>query len=123
MKMTIPEYLQLSRGEVTKVELRYNKSVFKKVAVFMLAQALMFSTYAYADEFDTKLDNAGTMILLKVRKFSRWAIIIVATVELAKCITDKDYRTIPKIISKYLILYAAMFLVPLGLDLIESIFK
>jgi hypothetical protein len=76
---------------------------------------------ALADDL-SKLDEGGNRILIIIRRIGYWIILIKCIADLIKCGINGDTKSIGKTIMLYLMIYAALYFVPMALRLVEGIF-
>ena len=120
--MTLPEFLAMTRKdelEVVATKIRKNKRI-ERMTVFVLG-SLMYSQKVFAGGTG-KIDNAGITILGVCRQIGYWACIIMCVIEIIRSLMQGDTKSISKIISKYVLGFAALYLVPWIFDLIKEVF-
>lgn len=134
--MTIPEFCKLQRGEISiqdikmarKMELMANRIMKddnkRRFVTFLIACGLMIKDglIAYAVDPSSKIDVAGRTILGIVRRFGYWICIIMCVAEIIKSLGQGDTKGIGKIVLKYLLAFAAFYMVPWLFDLIKELF-
>lgn len=134
---SIPQFFQMQRDKellrnlgITEEEafkIWYNRKL-KALATFSIAQVLSCQkALALAPSKTTqalgKVDQAGVTLLTIVRKIGYWICIIMAIVEILRCLSNGDTKEIGKIVVKYLMAFAACYLIPWLFDLIAAIFS
>lgn len=133
--MTIPQYNALNRGELTLKEIKeineadktlgkiMNDIRMNKILVFTVA-ALNYSASVFAEPIEAmaKIDTAGAMFLGIIQRIGYWGCIIACLIEILKCLMSTGSKDIWKIMLKYLMIFAALYLMPFAFDLIKDIF-
>lgn len=96
----------------------------KKMAVFTLGSLLYINdtVYAATDPMG-KVNKAGSTILGIVRTIGYWICILGCIMEIVKALMQGDTKSIAKIMMKFGLAFAALFVFPWILDLIKSIFS
>lgn len=135
IKMTISEYCQLKRNEITLKQIAFNRkldlfatkilnSKHKKIIIFIIASGLLImnSSKAFANPLDTsKIDNLGSTILGLVRTCGYWFCIILATKDIIAALMEGSTKQIGQIIVKYLTAFGAFYALPWIMDLIKEL--
>lgn len=94
----------------------------KKQAIFILGSLLYVNEKVSAAADFGKIDTVGNTILGIVRKIGYWCCIIGCIIDIIKALMQGDTKSIAKIMFKYGLAYAALYIFPWILDLIKSIF-
>jgi hypothetical protein len=71
----------------------------------------------------SNLDATGNRLYGKILGIGKWVIIIKGGIEIIQHITSGDTQSAKKIFIAYLIMYAALFALPWGMNEVEGIFK
>ena len=133
MKITLnhEEFLQYKYNKKSILSIKANKvlknKLFKESALLIgsTTAILILKTngcYAMADM--TKIDVAGNMFLEIVKHAGYWIILIVAICNVIKTATTTNNNSdIFKVIAKYILIYATLFILPWAFDLVEGVFK
>jgi hypothetical protein len=89
----------------------------------MIIMSILFSFYtvSFAGNLD-KLDSAGNRILSIFRRIAYWVILIKAIQDIMKAAMSGDTHSLGGIITKYLLMYGALFMIPWLLRLVEGVF-
>lgn len=109
---TISQFLQKLNGED-------KGSNYKKAVVSMATTAFLvnYPSIAFADG----IDDLGNMFLTVARRLGYFIILTCAIVEIIKMApSGADKEDIIKVIIKYVLLYAALFLIPRCFDIIAK---
>lgn len=118
------EFLQYKYENKSIFEIKLNKFIKNnKYKVISLGSSIIlsFPTKCYADVDFTKIDSVGNVFLEIMQKGGYWVIIIVALGDVIRTVTKGgDNNDIFKKIVKYLIIYATMFALPLGFDIVRE---
>lgn len=94
----------------------------KKTAVFVIGSLFYINDKVYAVDSFSKIDKAGNTILEVVRRIGYWCCIIGCIIDIIRALMQGDTKSIAKIMMKYALAFAALFIFPWILDLIKSIF-
>lgn len=94
----------------------------KKEAVFILGSLFYVNDIVNAADPLGKIDKAGNTILSIVRKIGYWCCIIGCIIDIIRALMQGDTKSIAKIMMKYALAFAALYMFPWILDLIKSIF-
>lgn len=133
MKITLnhEEFLQYKYNKKSILSIKANKvlknKLFKESALLIgsTTAILILKTndcYAMADM--TKIDVAGNMFLEIVKHAGYWIILLVAICNVIKTATATNNNSdIFKVIAKYILIYATLFILPWAFDLVEGVFK
>jgi len=101
-----------------------NNKNLKKITIFALA-GLMYAEKALAATVDAskKINTAGSTIFEICRNIGYWACLIMCIIEIIRSLMQGDTKGISKIISKYVVGFGALYIVPWIFDLIKGIFS
>ena len=133
MKITLnhEEFLQYKYNNKSLLSLKlkrlFENELFKKSLISIGESSIMIilnanNCYAMADM--TKIDVAGNMFLEIVKHAGYWIILIVAICNVIKTATTTNNNSdIFKVIAKYILIYATLFILPWAFDLVEGVFK
>jgi len=118
--MSIPEFLQLERGKNIR---NYTSNIMVKTTekATILFLAILFNaqkTYAAGKG----IDNLGGTLLNLIRGWGYWILLIMCLVETIRAGAGGDSKKILSIIMKYLLVFAAMYLVPSLFNAIKDSF-
>lgn len=69
-----------------------------------------------------KLDVKGNEILIIIRRLAYWIILIIASKEVIKNMTNHDLKGIGNTILKYVIVYGSLWFIPWILKSVEGLF-
>lgn len=118
------EFLQYKYENKSIFKIKLNKFIKNnKYKVISLGSSIIlsFPTKCYGAVDFTKIDNVGNVFLEIMQKGGYWVIIIVALGDVIRTVTKGgDNNDIFKKIVKYLIIYATMFALPLGFDIVRE---
>ena len=133
MKFTLnhEEFLQYKYNKKSLLSLKlkrlFENELFKKSLISIGESSIMIilnanNCYAVADM--SKIDVAGNMFLEIVKHAGYWIILIVAICNVIKTATTTNNNSdIFKVIAKYILIYATLFILPWAFDLVEGVFK
>ena len=133
MKITLnhEEFLQYKYNKKSLLSLKlkrlFENELFKKSLISVGESSIMIilnanNCYAVADM--SKIDVAGNMFLEIVKHAGYWIILIVAICNVIKTATTTNNNSdIFKVIAKYILIYATLFILPWAFDLVEGVFK
>ena len=133
MKFTLnhEEFLQYKYNNKSLLSLKlkrlFENELFKKSLISIGESSIMIilnanNCYAVADT--SKIDVAGNMFLEIVKHAGYWIILIVAICNVIKTATATNNNSdIFKVIAKYILIYATLFILPWAFDLVEGVFK
>lgn len=124
---TVHEFLEMQRGDIsTENEMKYileNKN-FKKIISAGIGTALYIiskPSIAFANTGLDGLDILGNTFLTIIRRLGYWIALICAITEIIKMASQGGGKEeILKVIMKYILIYAALFLIPKLFDLITA---
>ena len=133
MKFTLnhEEFLQYKYNNKSLLSLKFKRlfenELLKKSLISIGESSIMIilnanNCYAIADM--SKIDVAGNMFLEIVKHAGYWIILIVAICNVIKTATTTNNNSdIFKVIAKYILIYATLFILPWAFDLVEGVFK
>ena len=133
MKFTLnhEEFLQYKYNKKSLLSLKFKRlfenELLKKSLISIDESSIMIilnanNCYAIADM--SKIDVAGNMFLEIVKHAGYWIILIVAICNVIKTATTTNNNSdIFKVIAKYILIYATLFILPWAFDLVEGVFK
>lgn len=135
IKMTIPQFLAYERGEksLKDIELEnglesiarkiINNDRLRKITVFTIA-SLNYMGAVQASTIDAigRINTGGFMILDIVQTIGYWLCIIGCIMEILKSVMNGSSKDVGKIMMKYILIFAALYLMPWLFDLIKEIF-
>ena len=128
MKFTLnhEEFLQYKYNNKSLLSLKlkrlFENELFKKSLISIGESSIMIilnanNCYAIADM--SKIDVAGNMFLEIVKHAGYWIILIVAICNVIKTATTTNNNSdIFKVIAKYILIYATLFILPWAFDLV-----
>ncbi|WP_238886363.1 hypothetical protein [Clostridium sp. YIM B02551] len=123
--MTISEFLNMQdetnerRLEILASKIRKNKQL-ERFTVTLMACCLYAQKVLAAED---GVDRLGNKLLFLLRKWAKWILLIMCVLECIKAGVNGDSKNILKIIMKYVLLYASLFLVPYLFDVIAESFS
>lgn len=133
--MSIPQFLQYKRGEksIKDIELEngleniarkiINNDRLRKMTVFTIAGLNYMSTvYADATEAVARIDNAGLMFFGIIQSIGYWLCLIGCIMEILKSVMNGSSKEIGKLMMKYILIFAALYLMPFAFNLIREVF-
>ena len=125
---SVSEFVEfLNTKDMKKVDrevgIMLKKSTHKKILVTVTA-CLLHCTKAFADisQATAKMNEVGSTIFGLCQTASYWLCLISCGLEIAKCISTGDSKSVSKVIPKYIIGFAGIYFLPWIFDLIKSIF-
>lgn len=134
--MSLPEFLALERGELTLKDIKNNRKFdiflgkimknkqIKKALVFLTALGFTFQTFTLtaSGAVDTsRIDYAGSTILLLLRTAGYWICIIIASKDILSSLLSGDTRSVGKSVLKALTAYGGFYILPWFFELIKEI--
>lgn len=112
-------------GRYIERKLMKNK-VARDCAIFLGALTIDFNKVAYAavdtKEAFTKIDMCGYALLGLAKKIGFWVCIIMASIEIIKCLFQGENKDIIKIITKYILAFSTLNILPWFFDWIVGFF-
>lgn len=123
---TIAEFLEMQRmeKEIDNFGYKAKKQINKAIATGIGATMFLVNhpSLAFASDGLEEIDKLGFMFLTIVRRVGYWLALICAIVELIKCIREGgNKQDVWGVFMKYLLIYAALFLIPKAFDLITKV--
>jgi hypothetical protein len=94
----------------------------KKKFIFVVGSLMYVNEVVNAADPLGKIDTAGNTILGIVRRIGYWCCIIGCIIDIIKALMQGDTKSVAKIMMKYALAFAALYLFPWILDLIKAIF-
>lgn len=137
--MTFKQYREYESGEKTLREIKRERKELNKLeeiatkivenprlrrmTVFAIA-GLNYMSVAAADAAaaTSKIDVAGNMFLGIVQGIGYWLCLIGCIMEILKCVMNGSSKDVGRIMLKYLLIFATLYLMPWAFDLIKGIF-
>lgn len=133
--MTIPQFLQYKRGEksIKDIEIEnglesiatkiMNNDRLRKMTVFVIA-GLNYTSTALADTAEAvgRIDSAGNMFLGIIQSIGYWLCLIGCIMEILKSVMNGSSKDVGKVMLKYLLIFAALYLMPFAFNLVKEIF-
>lgn len=133
IKMSIPEFLEYSRGEITLKEIWGRRELEKvsrkiitnkrivKLTVFILAGVLFISNPVFAASADpNKIDAMGKQILNIIRSFGYWTCIVLATKDILQALLHGENKEVGQIILKHIVAFGGFYALPWIFDFIKD---
>lgn len=133
---TFSEYKELKEAKENTGEYIAKKILndprVKKMAVFFLGSMLylnnlsvevMASTGPNVTKFNSKVNEIGNMFVGIIQTIGYWTCLIMCAVEILKCLFQGDTKSLTKIICKYLMAFAGLYVLPWIFELIKSMFS
>lgn len=135
--MSITQFLAYERGELSIKDIKHSNGLeclaekilnderLTKLVVFTIS-ALNYPIIAKAEEDVSalsKIDSAGMMFLGIMRTLGYWLCIIFCIVEILKKLMEGNTKDMGNIVIKYLLVFAILYVLPQGMDLIKALFK
>lgn len=136
MAMTIHQFCQFERGELTLEQIRKSNELeaiakhirsnkrLEKMFTFVMGSLMFFqdNSVLAAGNGVKGIDPLGFKLLGIFRSFAYWICIIMCIVEICKSLLQGDSKSIGKIVVKYVLAFAAIYLVPWLFDVIRDSF-
>lgn len=133
--MTIPQFLQYQRGEKTIKDIELENGLeniatkimkydrLKKITVFTIA-SLNFMSTVYADTAQavSKINNAGNAFLTIFQSIGYWLCLIGCIMEILKSVMNGSSKDVGRTMLKYILIFAALYVMPFAFKLISEIF-
>ena len=133
--MTIPQFLACERGEksIKDIEIEnglesvatkiMNNDRLRKMAVFTIA-SLNYASTVLADTAEAvgRIDSAGNMFLGIIQSIGYWLCLIGCIMEILKSVMNGSSKDVGKVMLKYLLIFAALYLMPFAFNLVKEIF-
>ena len=133
--MSITQFLQYQRGEKSIKDIELENGLesiaakimkdnrIRKIAIFTIA-SLNYTSTVLADTTDAiaKINTGGFMILGIVQTIGYWLCIIGCIMEILKSVMNGSSKEVGKLMMKYILIFAALYLMPWLFDLIKEVF-
>lgn len=133
--MSIPQFLQYERGEKTLKDIEIENGLesiatkimkdnrIRKIAVFTIA-SLNYTNIVLADTTDAiaRIDSAGLMFFGIIQSIGYWLCLIGCIMEILKSVMNGSSKEVGKLMMKYILIFAALYLMPFAFNLIREIF-
>lgn len=133
--MSIPQFLQYQRGEKTIKDIELENGLesiatkimkdtrLRKMAVFTIASLNYMSTVqAAATDAIARIDSAGYMFFGIIQSIGYWLCLIGCIMEILKSVMNGSSKEVGKLMMKYILIFAALYLMPFAFNLIREIF-
>ena len=133
--MTIPQFLAYEREEksLKDIELEngiesiatriINNDRLRKITVFTIASLnYMTTVQADATEAIARIDSAGYMFFGIIQSIGYWLCLIGCIMEILKSVMNGSSKEVGKLMMKYILIFAALYLMPFAFNLIREIF-
>lgn len=133
--MSIKQFMEVQAGEKTYKDIEIengleslatkiiNDDRLRRMTVFVIA-GLNYASEVLADTSQAvaKINTAGNMFLSVFQTLGYWLCLIGCIMEILKGIMNGSSKDIGKVMLKYLLIFAALYLMPFAFDLIREIF-
>lgn len=133
--MSIPEFCQLNRGEITLKQIHLNRraertlnklcnknEMLANFMVFAFATTLLVSTNVYAGEVSAdKINELGRKLLTLVQDIGYWFCILMAGKEIIVNLLEGQTKDVIGVIIKYVMAFAGFYTLPWAFDMIKSL--
>lgn len=137
--MTFSQYRAYKNGEKTLREIKRERNEMgklediateivenprlKRLVVFTVA-SLNYASEVLADtsEAYAKIDRGGILILGLIQTVAYWLCIISCIMEILKTVMNGSTKDVGKIMLKYILIFASVYLMPWAFNLIKDIF-
>ena len=133
--MSIPQFLAYERGEKTLKDIKeenqleslatriINNDRLRKITVFTIASLNYISTVqADVVQATGKIDNAGLMFFGILQTIGYWLCLLGCIMEILKNIMNGSSKDIGKVMLKYILVFATLYIMPFAFDLIKEVF-
>lgn len=133
--MTIPQFLAYERGEKSLKDIKLenglesiarriiNNDRLRKITVFTIASLnYMTTVQADATEAIARIDSAGYMFFGIIQSIGYWLCLIGCIMEILKSVMNGSSKEVGKLMMKYILIFAALYLMPFAFNLIREIF-
>lgn len=134
--MSIPQFMAVQRGEKTYKDIEIENGLeslagrilsddrLRKLTVFTIA-SLNYASEVAADttEAVAKINIAGNTFLSIFQTLGYWLCLIGCIMEILKCVMNGSSKDVGRIMLKYLLIFASIYLMPWAFDLIKGIFS
>ena len=131
--MNHTQYLEWKYGNKTTTDIKLEnlgikntRRLEKRLVIGLAVGGFIINNPSYAFALDLgAIDVLGNTFLSIVRKASYWIVLILSLTEICKTALKggNNQSEILKVIVKYLLIYASLFLMPWLFDLVEEAFK
>lgn len=133
--MTIPQFLQYKRGEKTIKDIEVENGLesiakrimkddrLRKMTIFVIA-GLNYASTVLADTSQAvaKINSAGNTFLSIFQSIGYWLCLIGCIMEILKSVMNGSSKDVGKTMLKYILIFAALYLMPFAFNLIREIF-
>ena len=136
IRMSIPQFNSYNRGELTLNEIKTINQVeniatkimknerVRRITILTIASInLMYKVSASSKDSIEKIDTAGAMFLGIFQSIAYWLCLLGAIMEILKCVMNGSSKDVGRIMLKYILIFASIFLIPFAFDLIRDIFS
>lgn len=126
--MTLEQFLNEYRDKSALEELAervYKNKTLKSMAVFVIASLTYAEKVLAADttvEAVKRLNTAGNTLLSVMQTIGYWVALLMCIIEILKTLSSGDTKSIGRIIVKYLMAFAGIYVLKWLFDLIRVIF-
>lgn len=133
--MSINQFMEVQRGEKSFKDIEVengmeslatkiiNDDRLRRMTVFTIA-SLSYAQEVLADTSDAfgKINKGGLMILGLIQTVGYWLCIISCVMEILKTVMNGATKDVGKVMIKYILIFASLYLMPWLFDLIREIF-
>lgn len=125
IRMSIEEFMQYSRNEITLKDIWGKRELEKvsqkiithkriiKLAVFILAGVLFVSNPVLAASADPKkIDEMGNVILGIIRSFGYWTCIFLASKDIVQSLLHGESKEVGQILLKHIVAFGGFYALP-----------
>lgn len=133
--MSINQFMEVQAGEKTYKDIEIengleslatkiiNDDRLRRMTVFVIA-GLNYASEVLADTSQAvaKINVAGYTFLNIVQTLGYWLCLIGCIMEILKSLMNGSSKDVGKLMLKYLLIFAALYLMPFAFDLIREIF-
>lgn len=133
--MSINQFMEVQRGEKSFKDIEIENGIeslakrilnddrLRRMAVFTIA-GLNYASEVLADasEAFVKINRGGGMILGLIQTVGYWLCIISCVMEILKTVMNGATKDVGKVMIKYILIFASLYLMPWLFDLIREIF-
>lgn len=133
--MSIPQFLAYERGEksIKDIEIEnglesiatkiMNNNRIRKMVVFTIASLNYMNTVlADTSEAVARINSAGNTFLTIFQSIGYWLCLIGCIMEILKSVMNGSSKDVGKVMMKYILIFAALYLMPFAFNLIREIF-
>lgn len=135
ISMSINQFMEVRRGEKSFKDIEIengmeslatkiiNDDRLRRMTVFTIA-SLSYAQEVLADTSDAfgKINKGGLMILGLIQTVGYWLCIISCVMEILKTVMNGATKDVGKVMIKYILIFASLYLMPWLFDLIREIF-